>query len=180
MTTLDVSPSVTPVGVRPSRSKCRSRLARRQGPGCRAYRGPGEGGRQAPLVSLAEIGIAGSRTVGPPFSVSLRRQLLEFIDRIDRVITPELADQLHARVESPVRSARRMEDSSRVLREFVIAAMGTSSMQQEFTHAGVQMLAELPPEIVVAPDTPSRCAGTRATVRWPTRAWPSTARPWAS
>jgi hypothetical protein len=116
----------------------------------RSYRGPSGPGRQTPMVSLSEVVAAANRATEPPFSTSLRRQFLDLLDRIAPVLDANLVDTL-PRAFEPGFAAGRREEAGRVLREFVIAAMGTSSMRQEFTEVGVRMLADMTPALVVDP-----------------------------
>lgn len=118
---------------------------------------PGDGaGRRAPLVSLAEISIAANRGRAEPFSAALLQQLTAFLDELTRLpdVAPA-AKAIGAALEQggEAASGRRSGDAGRVLREFLIAAMGTTGRQQEFTRAGVQMLADLRPSLTVSSDS---------------------------
>ena len=114
----------------------------------RSYRGPNTVGRQTPMVSLSEVVAAANRTAEPPFSGTLRRQFLDLLTLIAPVLDADIIDTL-PRAFEPGFAVGRRDEAGRVLREFVIAAMGTSSMQQEFTEVGVQMLADMTPAIAV-------------------------------
>jgi hypothetical protein len=105
------------------------------------------------MVPLSEVLVVANRATEAPFSATMRRQFLRLISLIEGWLDPALVERLTQTLE-PNFSAGRRDEASRVLREFVTAAMGTSSMQQEFTPAGVQMLADLEPAIVVDEDTP--------------------------
>jgi hypothetical protein len=119
----------------------------------RSYRSPNGAGRQTAMVSLSEVLAAANRAVEPPFSAALRRQFLDLLTTIGPLLDPELTETL-PRAFEPGFAAGRREEAGRVLREFVIAAMGTSSMRDEFTEVGVQMLAGMTPAIGVG-DTSS-------------------------
>jgi hypothetical protein len=83
----------------------------------------------------------------------LRRQFLDLLGRIAPVLDAEVTETL-PRAFEPGFGAGRREEASRVLREFVIAAMGTSAKRQEFTEVGVQMLADMTPALAVDPASP--------------------------
>jgi hypothetical protein len=111
-----------------------------------------DGGGRAPGVSAAELSIAANRGRAEPFSAALLQQLTAFLDALarDPAVAPTaeaIGQALAEGQDGP--SGRRDEDAARVLREFLIAAMGTAGRQQEFTPAGVQMLAGLRPGLVV-------------------------------
>jgi len=115
----------------------------------RTHPGAEGNGRRAPLVSLAEIAVAANRWRAEPVSTSFRQQLTGFLDLLNGVA--ELADTaatIAAAVEDGG-SGQRDEEAAPVLREFLVAAMGTQGRQQEFTRAGVRMLADLRPSLVV-------------------------------
>lgn len=117
----------------------------------RAYP-PADGNvRRAPLVSLAEISVAANRWRAEPVSVGFRPQLTSFLELLERCDgLAATAEAITAAVEAGP-SSQRDEDASRVLREFLVAAMGTAGRQQEFTRAGVRMLADLRPGVVIDP-----------------------------
>lgn len=121
------------------------------------YPGRNGTGRGTSLVSRADVIVAASRGTEMPFSAVLRSQLMAFVALIESVVSPNVDGGLIATLkhlsESGVVEASSPAAAT-VLREFVIAAMGTSSMQQEFTSAGVHMLAGLEPAIVVDPRAP--------------------------
>ncbi|TNC29218.1 hypothetical protein [Amycolatopsis alkalitolerans] len=109
-------------------------------------------GRRAPLVSLAEISVAANRWRAEPVSTGFRPQLASFLELLRE--TPELAETAEA-ISAAIEEGpgpRHDEDAARVLREFLVAAMGTEGRQQEFTRAGVQMLAGLRPAVAVDTD----------------------------
>jgi len=114
------------------------------------------GGRRAPLVSLAEISIAANRRRAEPFSAALLQQLTVFLNTLTRIpaVAPT-ADAIGSALEEGAErlADRRSGDAGRVLREFLIAAMGTAGRQQEFTRAGVRMLADLRPSLTVRSDS---------------------------
>jgi hypothetical protein len=116
----------------------------------RSYRSVHTAGRQTPMVSLSEVVAAANRATEPPFSATLRRQFLDLLDRIAPVLDPEFLETL-PRAFDPGFAAGRREEAGHVLREFVIAAMGTSTMRQEFTEVGVRMLADMTPALAVSP-----------------------------
>jgi hypothetical protein len=123
----------------------------------RTYQSRNGSGKGNSLVSRSDVIVAASRGTEVPFSAALRMQLPAFVALIQPIVASDGDGDL-------VRTLRRLSESelveagspaaATVLREFVIAAMGTSSMQQEFTPAGVHMLASLPPRIVLDPGTP--------------------------
>jgi hypothetical protein len=127
----------------------------------RAYPVPSATGRGAALVSRTDVIIVANRGTEVPFSPALRAQLMAFAELlepvaagVDGVLTAalrRLSEPTHG--SGPGADAGSGEAAS-VLREFVTAAMGTSSRQQEFTPAGVHMLASLRPRIVVDPRSP--------------------------
>jgi hypothetical protein len=115
----------------------------------RSYQ-PAEGnGRRGPLVSLADISVAANRWRAEPVSVGFRPQLASFLQLLEKHdgLTPT-ATAIAAAVEAGP-SSQRDEEASRVLREFLVAAMGTEGRQQEFTRAGVKMLEGLRPGVVI-------------------------------
>lgn len=125
----------------------------------RSYRGAQATGRQSSMVSLSEVVAVANRAAEPPFSASLRRQFLDLLARIAPVLDTRFTETLHRAFE-PGFTAGRREEAGQVLREFVIAAMGTSAKRQEFTEAGVLMLADMTPAILVDPASPfGRLAG---------------------
>ena len=106
-------------------------------------------GRRAPLVSRAEISVAANRWRTEPVSVAFRPQLTSFLQLLERCEgLAATAGAIAAAVEAGP-SSQRNEEASRVLREFLVAAMGTAGRQQEFTRAGVRMLADLRPGVVI-------------------------------
>jgi hypothetical protein len=105
------------------------------------------------MVSLSEVVALANRAAEPPFSASLRRQFLDLLTQIAPVLDTRFTETL-PRAFEPGFAAGRREEAGRVLREFVIAAMGTSAMRQEFTEAGVLMLADMTPAILVDPASP--------------------------
>jgi hypothetical protein len=113
-------------------------------------------GRRAPQVSLAEISIAANRSRAEPFSAALLQQLTAFLEALARnpAVAPT-AEAIGSALEEGEegRSGHSSGDAGRVLREFLIAAMGTAGRQQEFTRAGVQMLADLRPTLAVRSDS---------------------------
>jgi excisionase family DNA binding protein len=113
-------------------------------------------GRRAPQVSLAEISIAANRGRAEPFSAALLQQLTTFLEALARnpAVAPT-AEAIGSALEEGEerRSGHSSGDAGRVLREFLIAAMGTAGRQQEFTRAGVQMLADLRPSLTVRSDS---------------------------
>jgi hypothetical protein len=114
-----------------------------------------DGGGRAPGVSAAELSIAANRGRAEPFSAALLQQLTAFLDALARdpavAPTAEAIGRALAEGQDGL-SGRRDDDAARVLREFLIAAMGTAGRQQEFTPAGVQMLAGLRPSLIVPSD----------------------------
>ncbi|MCW2495259.1 hypothetical protein [Jatrophihabitans sp.] len=112
----------------------------------------GASGRNSPMVSLSEVLVTANRTTEAPFSRTLRQQFLQFLSLVGGLLDDRIVDGLTRQLD-PGPSTRRREEASRVLREFVMAAMGTSSMQQEFTPAGVQMLADMRPRLPLDPDS---------------------------
>lgn len=122
----------------------------------RTYPGRGGTGKGASLVSRSDVVAAARRGAEVPFSATLRAQLTDFVALIEphmSVSDGDLLAALRHASESGGAEAASPEAAS-VLREFVTAAMGTSSRQQEFTPAGVHMLGRLHPRIVVSPYTP--------------------------
>ena len=115
----------------------------------RTHPGAEGNGRRAPLVSLAEIAVTANRWRAEPVSTSFRQQLMGFLDLLKGVA--ELSDTAGtiAAAVGDSGSGQRDEEAAPVLREFLVAAMGTQGRQQEFTRAGVRMLADLRPGLVV-------------------------------
>jgi hypothetical protein len=121
-----------------------------------AYPGRNGTGKGTSLVSRSDVVIAASRGTEAPFSATLRTQLAAFAALLEPVAPEEdgnLVPVLRYMSEADAPEASPAEAAS-VLREFVIAAMGTSSRQQEFSPAGVHMLASLRPRVVVDPSAP--------------------------
>lgn len=121
------------------------------------YQGRNGAGKGTSLVSRSNVVVAANRRTEVPFSAALRTQLLAFVALIEPVVVSDgdgdLVATLRRLSESEIVEASSPAAAT-VLREFVIAAMGTSSMQQEFTPVGVHMLASLQPTIVLDPRTP--------------------------
>jgi hypothetical protein len=113
----------------------------------RGYPGASGAGRPAPLVSLTEVIVAANRGTEGRFPGPLRQQTRHFAALIEPLVDQSLTDAL-GRVCGPEAAGAA---APAVLRDFVIASMGTSSAQQEFTPAGVRMLAGLRPHIVIDP-----------------------------
>jgi hypothetical protein len=107
------------------------------------------GGRQASQVSLAETSIAANRWTVEPFSPGLRRQLGDFLEAASRIpgIAPIAEGVGFALTTSNDKGLS--EEGSRVLREFLIGAMGTAGSEEEFTDSGVRMLSDLVPAVRV-------------------------------
>ncbi len=115
----------------------------------RSYVRPGAGGRATPEVSLSEVAIAANRRSREvPFSGPRRRELLDFLGLLEQHATQPLASAIRRSIEEEA-SPRKTEEQSRILREFVIAAMGVGDKQQEFTAEGVELLAGLSPWVEV-------------------------------
>lgn len=111
---------------------------------------PGRGGSR---VSLSEVAVAANRRSPVQFSPTRRRELLGFLDLVEDPSTKAIARDLRAFLEDgPEESGYTRE--SRVLREFVIAAMETGDRQREFTADGVRLLADLRPKFEVDRSTP--------------------------
>lgn len=111
-------------------------------------------GRGRALVSLGEISIAANRWRAEPFPAILRRQVKQFLEALsEHGSLAAVAEMLGAALEEELPDAN-VDDVARVLREFLVAAMGTAGRQQEFTRAGVQMLAELRPALVIDAHSP--------------------------
>lgn len=114
----------------------------------------GGNGRYAPEVSLSEVAIAANRRSREvPFSAPLRRELMEFLSLIERDSAAPLAEALRVCIEDDTVPGQAQEHS-RVLREFVIAAMGVGDRQHEFTTAGVKLLGDISPRFEVDRSTP--------------------------
>jgi hypothetical protein len=118
------------------------------------YSAPEGNNGRATLVSLTDISVAANRWRAEPVSQGFRTQLSAFLGLLqNHGELAGVATTVAQAVEAGDSSSRE-EDSARVLREFLIAAMSTEGRQQEFTQAGVQMLSDLRPGVVV--DTTSR------------------------
>ena len=118
----------------------------------RAYPSNEPSGRGASQVSLNEITIAANRHTAEPFSSTLRSQLTSFLEGASRVpgVGP-LAEGIAAAL-SCTENKGLSEEGSRVLREFLVGAMGTAVSEEEFTDSGVRVLSDLVPALVVDPD----------------------------
>jgi hypothetical protein len=111
-------------------------------------------GKGRALVSLAEITIAANRWRAEPFPAALRRQLKQFLEALsEHHALAYAAGMIGESLEEGLPESS-VDDVARVLREFLVAAMGTAGRQQEFTSAGVQMLADLRPALVVDAASP--------------------------
>lgn len=110
----------------------------------------GDHARHSPMVSLAEVVIVANRTTEGPFSNRLQEQLTQFLGSIEHVLGPHLMEAMLLAINEPGPDVQTRH-AVPVLREFVIAAMGTTSKQQEFSEEGVVMLADLAPLIPVDP-----------------------------
>lgn len=117
----------------------------------RTYMSSDPNGRQTPQVSLSEVAIAANRHSPAQFSPARRRELHEFLDLIAVDSTKSVATDIRTSLEGEW-PAERYSDESRVLREFVIAAMDTGDRQREFTAEGVTLLSELSPKFEVDRD----------------------------
>ena len=115
----------------------------------RAYGAPQANGR-GPLVSLAEVVVAANRWKTEPLSAQLRSELSDFFGALEERSLQAVATQVARSLESDC-MPQQPDAAARVLREFLVAAMGAEGRQQEFTRAGVRMLAELPPDVEVDP-----------------------------
>ncbi|WP_216892291.1 hypothetical protein [Nocardia alni] len=112
-------------------------------------------GRGAVRVSLSEVAIAANRHATPTvFSPVRRRELEQFLDLIDEASTRQFARELVVALEADEPSSDRYADESRVLREFVVAAMDTGSRQREFTADGVRLLSDLRPQFAIDRSSP--------------------------
>ena len=117
-------------------------------------------GRRAPLVSRAEISVAVNRWRTEPVSVASRPQLTSFLQLLERCEgLAATAGAIAAAVEAGP-SSQRNEEASRVLREFLVAAMGTAGRQQEFTRAGVRCSPTSAPAWSSTPGVSSACCWT--------------------
>jgi len=116
----------------------------------RSYDNGEANARRAPLVSLTEISIAANRWRAEPFPTTLRRQLKQFLESLSQHYPLAPAAEMIGEAMEEGLPDSSGDDVARVLREFLVAAMGTAGRQQEFTRAGVQMLAELPPSLVIS------------------------------
>lgn len=114
----------------------------------RTYVSADGSGRQAPQVSLSEVAIAANKRTPPQFSSTLQRELFEFLELIAVDSTKTIAADIRTSLEEEWPSGH-YSDESRVLREFVIAAMDTGDQQSEFTAEGVKLLSELNPKFPV-------------------------------
>lgn len=120
----------------------------------RSYAGSGTTSRYGPKVSLAEIAIAANRrSRDVPFSSGRRRELLDFLQLVERNSTAPVAYEVRRALEDDSYDSHSPEQI-RVLGEFVVASMGLGDQQHEFTPEGLQLLAELEPSIEV--DTESK------------------------
>jgi hypothetical protein len=81
------------------------------------------------MVSLSEVVAAANRASEPPFSLTLRRQFLDLLARIAPLLDAEITETLPRAFDAGFAAGRR-DEAGRVLREFVIAAMGTNSMRR--------------------------------------------------
>ena len=113
------------------------------------YDNPEPNGRRAPMVSLGDISVAANRWQAEPFSSVLRQQLGAFLELIAKepLVAP-IAEAIATALDAGP-TDEYSGHAARVLREFLVAAMGVEGSRQEFTPAGVRMLAELRPQIVV-------------------------------
>lgn len=109
-------------------------------------------GRRASLVSLAEVAIAANRRAPAQFPAARRRELIAFLDLIEDASTLPLTSAIRGFLLEE--SDPTHPDQSRVLREFVIAAMDSGDRQREFTAEGVRLLADLNPALEVDVHTP--------------------------
>lgn len=110
-------------------------------------------GRAGTRVSLSEVAVAANRRGPVQFSPARRQELLDFLDLVADPSTKAIALELRAHFEEGPRESEYTRES-RVLREFVVAAMETGDRQREFTADGVRLLADLPPKFEVDPSTP--------------------------
>lgn len=114
----------------------------------RTYTSPDATRRQTPQVSLSEVAIAANRHTPAQFSTTRRRELYEFLDLVGVDSTKPIATDIRSSLDAEWPSGKYL-DESRVLREFVIAAMDTGDRQREFTAEGVTLLSELNPKFEV-------------------------------
>jgi hypothetical protein len=120
----------------------------------RSYAGSGSNGRYGPMVSLAEVAIAGNRrSRDVPFLGTRRRELLDFLLLIERDSVAPLAEGIRRAIEDE-RLDARIPEQTRVLAEFVVASMGVGEQQREFTPEGLHLLAALEPAFHVDTKTP--------------------------
>lgn len=104
-------------------------------------------------VSLSEVAVAANRRSPAQFSPARRQELLDFLDLVGDPSAKALARDLRAFFEDGLQESQYISES-RVLREFVIAAMETGDRQREFTADGVRLLGDLRPAFQVDPAAP--------------------------
>ncbi|MBK1787086.1 helix-turn-helix transcriptional regulator [Prauserella cavernicola] len=109
----------------------------------------GHGGSR---VSLSEVAVVANRRSPVRFSLTRRGELLDFLDLVADPSAKALARDLREVFEGGQGECGYTQES-RVLGEFVIAAMETGDRQREFTADGVRLLADLRPKFEVDPAT---------------------------
>lgn len=118
----------------------------------RAYVATDGAGRQIPQVSLSEVAIAANRRAPAQLSPPRRRELEEFLGLLAVGTTRHVAEDIRFSLDDEWPTGH-YADESRVLREFVTAAMDTGDRQREFTAEGVRLLADLNPKFEIDPST---------------------------
>ncbi|GAA4743498.1 hypothetical protein GCM10023350_30260 [Nocardioides endophyticus] len=116
----------------------------------RSYVGTDAAGRQVPQVSLSEVAVAANRKAPAPLSSSRRRELVRFLDLIAEGSLRHVAEDIRFSLDDEW-PTEHYADESRVLREFVTAAMDSGDRQREFTAEGVRLLADLNPKFEIDP-----------------------------
>ena len=104
-------------------------------------------GRNSLRVSLSEVAVAANRRLPAQLPTARRKELVAFLELVGDPSIKRVEDGIRAFLEEDSPSPHL--DESRVLREFVIAAMDTGGRQREFTAEGVRLLAELNPAFPV-------------------------------
>ncbi|WP_216892325.1 hypothetical protein [Nocardia alni] len=118
----------------------------------RVYESGSPGGRGNPRVSLSEVAIAANRRVPAASSPAVRRELMEFLERIRAVGARDLARGLRDWLTEDAATGEHSH-GSQILQEFVVAAMESDDRKREFTAEGVRRLADLRPEFVLDTST---------------------------
>ena len=115
----------------------------------RTYEGENGGARRG-LVSASEVTVVSNRSRIDPVPDSMQREIPEFLAALENTAAGPLASQL-AEAFSGDANEIPTEPGGELIRDFLVAAMESDGQgpREEFTPAGIRMLAELRPSFEI-------------------------------